>query len=110
MSVLQICSRRFRTSIRFKGWNSTTRLFAGMLTFGVRTSLGRPGRCTGPTGREVRGIEVAKNGYRVLLTRARKGMILFVPRADTSGEDSTRDSRFYESVASFLARCGANPI
>ena len=57
-----------------------------------------------------KGIEVAKNGYRVLLTRARKGMILFVPRGDASGEDLTRDSRFYESVAKFLVRCGASPL
>lgn len=52
-------------------------------------------------------LDVAKNSYRVLLTRARKGMTIFVPRGDLSGEDMTRDSRIYDEVASFLLSCGA---
>ena len=52
-------------------------------------------------------LEIAKNGYRVLLTRARKGMVVFVPRGDLSGEDQTRAPRFYDSVAEHLLRCGA---
>ncbi len=52
-------------------------------------------------------LGVAKNSYRVLLTRARKGMIVFVPRGDDSGEDETRDPRFYDEVAAHLLACGA---
>jgi hypothetical protein len=33
-------------------------------------------------------LGIAKNGYRVLLTRARKGMVVFVPRGDPTGDDS----------------------
>ena len=51
--------------------------------------------------------EVAKNGYRVLLTRARKGMVIFVPRGDLSGEDKTRDVDFYDGVWEYLKKCGA---
>lgn len=55
-------------------------------------------------------IEVAKNGYRVLLTRARKGMIIFVPTGDRSGEDATRNVTFYDGVWEFLKTCGAKEL
>ncbi len=54
--------------------------------------------------------DVAKNGYRVLLTRARKGMVLFVPRGDLSGLDATRTPAFYDGVAEFLLHCGAQSM
>ena len=52
-------------------------------------------------------LEIAKNGYRVLLTRARKGMIIFVPQGDASGEDETRNPLFYDGIADHLLACGA---
>lgn len=55
-------------------------------------------------------IEVAKNGYRVVLTRARKGMVVFVPAGDASGEDATRDPAFYDGVYAYLRECGARPL
>jgi hypothetical protein len=45
-----------------------------------------------------------KNAYRVILTRARQGMILFVPRGDAS--DRTRPSSFYEGTFEYLRSCG----
>jgi hypothetical protein len=45
-----------------------------------------------------------KNAYRVLLTRARQGMILFVPRGDPS--DPTRLPSFYNPTVEFLGKCG----
>ncbi len=57
-----------------------------------------------------RAVHVAKNSYRVLLTRARKGMIIFVPRGDVSGEDVTRTPKYYEDVAEYLKNCGARSI
>lgn len=53
-----------------------------------------------------RELDVAKNSYRVLLTRARKGMIVFVPRGDDTGVDSTRDPKFYDEIAENLRSCG----
>ena len=55
-------------------------------------------------------IEIAKNCYRVLLTRARKGMTIFVPRGDASGEDVTRSADFYDGIAEYLTRCGARHL
>jgi hypothetical protein len=55
-------------------------------------------------------LNVAMNGYRVLLTRARKGMVIFVPSGDASGEDPTRDVSFYDGIAGFIATCGAKPL
>jgi hypothetical protein len=51
-------------------------------------------------------IDVAKNGYRVLLTRARKGMVIFVPVGDRSGEDPSRNLSYYSGIADFLEGCG----
>ncbi len=55
-------------------------------------------------------LEIATNGYRVLLTRARKGMILFVPRGDLTGEDKTRSPLMYDEISNFLIKCGAREI
>jgi hypothetical protein len=54
--------------------------------------------------------EVAKNGYRVVLTRARKGMVIFVPTGDVSGDDPTRNVTFYNGIAEFIAACGARSL
>ena len=55
-------------------------------------------------------IDVARNGYRVLLTRARKGMVIFVPTGDLSGEDATRKVAFYDRTWEFLKACGAQEL
>lgn len=44
------------------------------------------------------------NAYRVLLTRARQGMVLFVPPGDA--EDPTRDPSFYDDTYRFLLELG----
>lgn len=51
--------------------------------------------------------QVAMNSYRVLLTRARKGMLIYVPSGDLSGRDRTRKVAYYDGVAEFLMECGA---
>jgi hypothetical protein len=43
------------------------------------------------------------NKYRVLLTRARRGMIIWVPQGDLS--DSTRPSEWFDATARFLQAC-----
>ena len=48
------------------------------------------------------------NGYRVLLTRARQGMILYVPQP--SAEDSSRLYKELDSTAEFLIDCGVKEI
>lgn len=45
-----------------------------------------------------------KNAYRVLLTRARQGMVIFVPEGDSA--DPTRKAEFYDSTFDYLRRIG----
>ena len=45
-----------------------------------------------------------KNAYRVLLTRARQGMVLVVPEGNE--DDLTRSSAFYDKTYSYLADLG----
>jgi len=45
-----------------------------------------------------------KNAYRVLLTRARQGMIVFVPPGDD--RDPTRPPSFYDPTYEYLLKCG----
>ena len=55
-----------------------------------------------------RGSETARrnrtNAYRVLLTRARHGTIVWVPRGDR--RDATRDPTRYDAIAAYLTACG----
>lgn len=48
------------------------------------------------------------NTYRVLLTRAREGMILFVPKGDS--RDKTRLPEFYDPIFNYLKSCGFEEI
>lgn len=47
-----------------------------------------------------------RNAYRVLLTRARQGMVIFVPQGDVG--DPTRLPSFYNETFAFLQACGLN--
>jgi hypothetical protein len=44
------------------------------------------------------------NKYRVLLTRARKGMVIWIPEGDSN--DATRDSGALNATAKYLSECG----
>lgn len=45
-----------------------------------------------------------KNAYRVLLTRARQGMVIVVPNGDK--EDPTRNSKYYDPTYNYLKSIG----
>jgi len=49
-----------------------------------------------------------KNAYRVLLTRARQGMVLFVPEGNN--EDHTRPSEYYDTTYSYLRDLGISEL
>jgi hypothetical protein len=49
-----------------------------------------------------------KNAYRVLLTRARQGMVIVVPEG--SSEDVTRKHEFYDATFKYLAEIGFQRI
>ena len=48
------------------------------------------------------------NAYRVLLTRARQGIVVFVPKGDQN--DHTRLPEFYDETYRYLLECGINSI
>jgi hypothetical protein len=47
------------------------------------------------------------NSYRVLLTRSRVSMIIYVPIGADPEIDSTRDGAKYQQIAEYLLECGA---
>jgi hypothetical protein len=47
------------------------------------------------------------NGYRVLLTRARRGQIIWVPSPD--GSDPTLEPAYFDAIAELLVAAGAQP-
>jgi hypothetical protein len=49
-----------------------------------------------------------KNAYRVLLTRARQGMVVVIPKGDV--EDPTRKPEFYDSTYKYLTDIGFKTI
>ena len=49
-----------------------------------------------------------KNAYRVLLTRARQGMVIVVPQGND--EDHTRPPKFYDSTFNYLKEIGLEEI
>jgi hypothetical protein len=49
-----------------------------------------------------------RNAYRVLLTRARQGMIIYVPKG--SEDDPTILREEFDATAEYLARCGVTPL
>ena len=48
------------------------------------------------------------NAYRVLLTRARQGMVIYVPEVD--GSDHTRPKQAYDDTYDFLRACGVKTV
>jgi hypothetical protein len=65
-------------------------------------------RLSGAAWKQVRKTskqEFIRNKYRVLLTRAREGMVIWVPPGDE--HDPTRDPARLDSTAEYLRTCGA---
>jgi Uncharacterized conserved protein (DUF2075) len=49
-----------------------------------------------------------ENTYRVLLTRARQGMVIFLPKG--CGTDATRKHEFFDSTFDYLVACGVEVL
>lgn len=50
------------------------------------------------------------NSYRVLLTRARQGIVIFVPKGVDSEEDPTRNREYYDGIYQYLRMCGIRKL
>jgi hypothetical protein len=49
-----------------------------------------------------------KNAYRVILTRARQGMIVYIPKG--AEEDTTRPPIYYDQTYEYLKKCGLQEL
>lgn len=81
------------------GWDADFRYFDGVFEHW---------RFTGSSWKQRNRLEQKRyleNAYRVLLTRARQGIAIFVPLGDP--EDSTRAPRYYNETYDYLVSCGA---
>lgn len=58
--------------------------------------------------RSVEAQDFLRNAYRVILTRARQGMVIFVPKGDPT--DATRPPEFYDQTFAFLQLCGLREL
>jgi hypothetical protein len=76
---------------RSKGWEA--REFRGTRWQAIRATEDALGRA-----------DYVRNAYRVLLTRARQGMVVFVPMGDAV--DATRPAADYDAIDAWLAECG----
>ena len=65
---------------------------------------GKRWNAVGNDGKSIR----IKNKYRVLMTRAREGLIIWVPKGDE--RDSTRSASAMDDTANYLLQCGVRPI
>jgi hypothetical protein len=68
-------------------------------------------RATNSRWSEVKSLDrrvYRKNSYRVLLTRARQGIALYIPRGEQT--DPTRLPAEFDQTADFLMRCGARQV
>jgi Uncharacterized conserved protein (DUF2075). len=54
------------------------------------------------------GQRYLKNAYRVLLTRARQGLVIFVPEGDP--DDETRRPEYYDGTYEYLKSLGLREI
>src|ERR1700738_2816973 len=96
MCVRAMRARYLRRSLRFKGWS----LPGGG---SVRAFRHGPESKWGIVRREIKQI-YRKNAYRVLLTRARQGIVIYVPAGDAL--DPTRNPAELDGTAEYLLECG----
>ena len=54
------------------------------------------------------GQRYLKNAYRVLLTRARQGLVIFVPEGDM--DDETRRPEYYDGTYEYVKSLGLRVI
>jgi hypothetical protein len=71
------------------------------------TELSFSGSRWGQVGKEV-DRRYLLNTYRVLLTRAREGLIIWVPAGEAL--DQTRPPQPLEATAAYLKRCGLEDV
>jgi hypothetical protein len=95
----------------FRAWNST-----GPVCVDANLRVGENGTVQPVTFRGTRWQAVNDvvrrkyilNAHRVLLTRARQGVVIFVPSGDS--RDPTRNPLWYAGLYRYLLDCGVEPL
>jgi hypothetical protein len=85
--------------------------WGGDLLWGEQSHSWEPARLLGNGWQRVRNEDSRRflvNSYRVLMTRAREGLAIWIPEGDAS--DPTRMPEPLDATAAFLVRCGATPL
>ncbi len=85
--------------------------WGGDFVWDVRTKSWRPLQFSGKkwnhVGNESKAIRI-RNKYRVLMTRAREGLIIWIPKG--AQQDATRSVSTMDDTANNLLQCGVRPI
>jgi hypothetical protein len=85
--------------------------WGGDFTWDKRSNVWRYSEFKGdkwkPVTKALRSVMI-QNKYRVLMTRSREGLLIWVPRG--SPDDPTQDISTMNDTAEYLIRCGATPI
>jgi hypothetical protein len=84
--------------------------WGGDLIWDNSTRQWRTHQFTGKKWKAIKGEKEVQtlNKYRVLMTRAREGMVIFVPKGHPS--DVTQDTSAMNDTAEYLIRCGVVPL
>ncbi len=82
-------------------WDSNLRYQNG---WRARSFKGTKWQKTSQSHSGISNDQYVRNAYRVLLTRARQGMVIFIPRGDAA--DCTRPPADYDAIDTWLAACG----
>jgi len=77
--------------------------FTFNITTGTWSHRGLSGSRWGSINKEI-DRQYLLNTYRVLLTRARQGLVIWIPKGDTS--DETRPPAWFNTTADYFRRCG----
>src|SRR5262249_44201722 len=83
--------------------------WGGDLVWSWERTVWVPRRMRAPNWQEIRQPDASRyrlNAYRVLLTRAREGLCIYIPRG--SAEDPTRNPREFDAIADSLLAAGCS--
>ena len=111
MSAHRIIWKMLQLNFMSKDSNLIGPALLGMRTSVSRTMAGRINSFVGDKWHRIKKLErkqYLKNTYRVLLTRARQGMVIVVPNG--SEEDQTRKADYYNTTFRYLSELGLEEL
>ncbi len=111
MYVHRIILKMLPLNFKCKDLNSIGHVLHGMLISDILKMVGNIGHLSAIIGIILKKPErqtYLKNAYRVLLTRARQGMVIVIPQGNP--DDLTRKDGFYDPTFEYLRSIGFKVI